>query len=228
MRLFKKKVELVVPQDDGTLRKVRVPERTWDSWVRDGKVRRVEETPDPRGLTEGQAAMHAIKRAIENADCAWPTLMTNYREMVQRPLGLRDEAQARKDFALAIIAFELGAVANLFQPAQARRLTDWTFRICQRVFGAGAPAEMAEYHQAFEHAADHPEEGEMPHDALWWRLLARWLGPGINHHEVVFEGKRTGYLDPFLPMVLTDVVCRPPFLRTWKEISEGRQLIEGA
>ncbi|MFI4973110.1 MAG: hypothetical protein ACHP84_01065 [Caulobacterales bacterium] len=227
---FEKKVGLVVPQEDGTLRKVKVPKSSWDKWVGERKVRPVEGEAEPQGQmpTEGQAAALAVRTAMENAERVWHKLMANYRDMVQRPLGLRDEKEARRDFALAIIAFELGAVANLFPAEQARRLQRWTLRICQLTFGAGAPSEMAEYHRVAQHALDHPEGGELPHDALWWRLLERWLGSGLKSHEVVFERKRTGLLDPLLPMVLTDVVCRPPFLRTWKEISEGRKLVEGA
>jgi hypothetical protein len=153
--------------------------------------------------------------------------MENYREMVRRPLLLRDEEQARRDFALAVIAFELGAVANLFPEAQALRLQRWTFRVCESVFGVGAPAEVAEYDRVTQYALDHPEEGELPHDALWWRLLGRWLGPGLNAHGFVFDGKPSGLLDPILPVVLTDVVIRPPFLQTWKKISQGRPLTEG-
>jgi hypothetical protein len=224
---FEKKVELVVPQEDGTVRKVKVPESTWDKWVREGKVRPVkdEARPPSQTLTEDDAAALAVRTAMENAQQAWPKLMANYRDMVSRPLGLRDEKQAKWHFTVAIIAFELGAVANLFPVEQAHRLQRHTLLICQSIFGPNAPSEMAEYHRVVQHALDHPEQGEMPFDALWWRLLERWLGADLNAHEVVFEGKRTGLLDPCLPMVLTDVVCRPPFLRTWKEISEGPQLV---
>lgn len=177
--------------------------------------------------TEGLAAAVAVRDAIENAERAWPKLMANYRKMLERPLGLRDEKQARSEFTLAIIALELGAVANLFPAEQARRLESYAQRLCQSIFGGEASDKITEYRRVFHHALDHPNEGELPQDALWWCLLEQWLGPGLNAHEVVFEGNRTGLLNPLLPMVLTDMVFRPPFLRTWKAISEGPQLVEG-
>src|SRR3989338_3586454 len=130
------------------------------------------------------------------------------------------------DLALAAIAQDLQAVKNLFPKDQAERIEKWVLKcINTEDWGEYAVDEVKKYGEKFQKDIQNVNVGGDPLSAIPARLLQRWLGKNIQNFDVEINGKKTGFIDPILLMMISSTLAAFP--GTWEKIKDNFNLIEG-
>ena len=183
----------------------------------------------PKGqMTEREAVIRVNQHMINSAIQVWPGLCKNIEAIAGFPLHVADEEQVVFDLSLAAIALDLQAVRNLYPKTQAERIDAWAYKLAYSArFGDYAFKELRRYSEAFQSELQLVGNDGNPLGVVSGLLLHRWLGDELKTHEVVFQGKKTGLLNPLLLAAVNEALCAPPFVGTWKYVKDNFVLVEG-
>lgn len=179
-------------------------------------------------MTEQEAIGRFMLEILQGIQGNWQAIYSSLRELFGPDFVLEDEPMAMFDFALATIALNIRPIQNLFQKTQAERLKNKIIEHLRQMnkdsMEGYALEEVIAYEKALEINPVRIKLGENPLDGISTRLLSRWLGEGIEKHEVVLGGKKTGYISPLLLMAVAEKLVG--FLGFWKAVRENFDLIE--
>ncbi len=177
-------------------------------------------------ITEQEAAAQFVLYITKEAQNTWPTIYKSLQDSFKDKLVVEDETMAAFDLTLAAIAQDLQAVKNLFPKDQAERIEKWVLKcIDTKDWGEYAIDEVKKYGEKFQKEIQNISTGGDPLSAIPARLLQRWIGKNIQKFDVEINGKKTGFIDPILLMMISSTLTA--FLGTWKKLKDNFNLIEG-
>lgn len=185
---------------------------------------------DKKKLTEQEAASLFVLYLTKEAQDAWPTIKKSLEDAFKERFTLtEDDMMASYDLALAVIAQDLQALKNLFSKDQAERIEKWVLKCLDtKDWGEYAIPEVKKYTDAFQKCLNNIEQYGNPINVIPILLLYKWLGKNIDNLEVKINGKKTGFFDPIIVGMVTDILIRQ-FSGTWKKviITGNVELVEG-
>src|SRR3989344_6871755 len=186
---------------------------------------------DKKKLTEQEAASLFILYLTKEAQDAWPTIKKSLEDTFKEKFIVAEEDMvASYDLALAAIAQDLQAHKNLFPKEQVERIEKWVYKCLGNLedWGEYSVDEVKKYSNAFQKFLNNIEQYGNPINVIPVRLLYKWLGKNIDNLEVKIKGKKTGFFDPIIVDMVTDILVRQ-FVGTWKRVivTDDVELVEG-
>lgn len=180
-------------------------------------------------LTEQEAAFRFVLYLVKDTQDAWPTIKKRMQDTFKERFIVEEDVIASFDLALAAIAGDLQSLKNLFQKDQAERIEQWVLKKLAGMEGWGDYAidEVNKYSNGFKKCLSNVERYGNPINIIPLMLLHKWLGNNIDNLEVKLNGKKSGYFDPLIVLMVTDILIQ--FAGTWKKriLTGDIELIEG-
>ncbi len=182
-------------------------------------------------LTEQEAASFFILYLTKKAQEVWPTIKKSLEDTFkERFMVTEEDVVASYDLALAAIAQDLQALKNLFPVDQAERIEKWIFKCLANLedWGEYSVDEVKRYSNAFQKSLNNIERYGNPINTIPILLLYKVLGKNIENIEVKINGKKTGFFDPLIVGMVTDILVRQ-FAGTWKRVilKDDVELVKG-
>lgn len=115
-------------------------------------------------LREGEVAALFVRTLLQETLAAWPTLVGQWRELLQVELRKLDSKWAEFEFGMACIAIQAQAIVNLFPKEQAARLSAAVLAVLDAPDLASAGLEAYSVYSAAW--TDALQANTRPHDAI--------------------------------------------------------------
>ena len=181
-------------------------------------------------ITEQEAASLFILYLTKEAQDGWPTIKRSLEDSFKERFIVKEEDMvASYDLALAAIAQDLQALKNLFPEDQAERIEKWVYKCLGNLedWGEYSVDEVKKYSNAFQKCLNNIQRYGNPINTIPVLLLYKWLGKNIDNIEVEINGRKTGYFDPLIVAMVTNILVK--FAGIWKKviITDDVELVEG-